>query len=306
MRFCKFCDIEDWNEPQFSRIAGEILGSGEAPQHRKVWEFAQTARTLQEFGMLDERAHLLSVAAGQEHILFYLANRVRRMVATDIYGQGAFSYREAGEEFLANQQRFAPYPYREDHLRAFSMDALDLRFPDESFDAVFSLSSIEHFGGREAAKQSVREMDRVLKPGGIAIVVADGSVNDRGTDQILNHKDLRILSTCSSLTPVSPLHWGISEQSKKQVVRFGDPDFERLPHVLLSLFSSQFTSYCLVLQKPGDFSFSDPRKFDEMLSQVQKAPLDSKVFPIPLRDRWRSKSRVWVRRVEGFLQSSLS
>ena len=48
---------------------------------------------------------------------------------------------------LTDPGTFAPYPYERERLDVRWMDARDLRFPDGSFDAVFSLSSIEHFGG---------------------------------------------------------------------------------------------------------------------------------------------------------------
>jgi SAM-dependent methyltransferase len=48
------------------------------------------------------------------------------------------------------------------------MNALELRYEDESFDAIFSSGSIEHFGSFENIRTSVEEMYRVLKPGGIA------------------------------------------------------------------------------------------------------------------------------------------
>lgn len=46
-------------------------------------------------------------------------------------------------------------------------DVRDLPFADDSFDAIYSMGTIEHFDETEKA---VREMARVLKPGGRAIV----------------------------------------------------------------------------------------------------------------------------------------
>ena len=48
---------------------------------------------------------------------------------------------------LTDPASHAPFPYREDRLEVVYADARELPFPDESFDVVFSLSSIEHFGG---------------------------------------------------------------------------------------------------------------------------------------------------------------
>jgi ubiquinone/menaquinone biosynthesis C-methylase UbiE len=44
-------------------------------------------------------------------------------------------------------------------------DETKLEFPSDTFDIVFSFSSIEHFGGRnyEGALKSLKEIERVLK-----------------------------------------------------------------------------------------------------------------------------------------------
>jgi SAM-dependent methyltransferase len=52
-------------------------------------------------------------------------------------------------------------------LRASVGDVRDLPFPDNTFDAIYSMGTIEHFDETERA---VAEMARVLKPGGRAIV----------------------------------------------------------------------------------------------------------------------------------------
>lgn len=52
-------------------------------------------------------------------------------------------------------------------LRAAAADVRALPFADASFDAIYSMGTIEHF---DETEQAVREMARVLKPGGQAIV----------------------------------------------------------------------------------------------------------------------------------------
>jgi SAM-dependent methyltransferase len=54
-----------------------------------------------------------------------------------------------------------------DPLRCVVSDVRDLPFVDASFDAIYSMGTIEHFDETERA---VAEMTRVLKPGGRAIV----------------------------------------------------------------------------------------------------------------------------------------
>jgi len=54
-----------------------------------------------------------------------------------------------------------------DPLRAATADVRALPFRDASFDAIYSMGTIEHF---DETEQAVQEMARVLKPGGYAIV----------------------------------------------------------------------------------------------------------------------------------------
>jgi ubiquinone/menaquinone biosynthesis C-methylase UbiE len=53
------------------------------------------------------------------------------------------------------------------------MDAKELEFEDGSFDAVFSLPSIEHFGTWADIRRSAREIGRVLRPGGAAFIATE-------------------------------------------------------------------------------------------------------------------------------------
>jgi len=116
------------------------------------------------------------VGAGNERVLFWLANRLGRVVATDVYGEGGFAGGSADATMLSDPAAFAPYPYREDHLEVRWMDARSLDFPDAYFDVVFSLSSIEHFGAPADIVAAARELGRVLRPGGHAFLATDAFV----------------------------------------------------------------------------------------------------------------------------------
>src|ERR1700737_4564201 len=111
-----------------------------------------------------------------------MANRIARMVATDIYGEGGFAEHEADASMLTNPDAYAPYPYRREHLEVRSMNALALEFPDDSFDVVFSLSSIEHFGKPAQVARAAREMARVLRPGGHLVIVTECLIRSHPLD----------------------------------------------------------------------------------------------------------------------------
>jgi SAM-dependent methyltransferase len=102
-----------------------------------------------------------------------LTNRVGRVVAVDIYGEGSFSGGEADARMLTDPDAFAPYPYLAERLEVRRMDGRKLEFQDETFDVVCSLSSIEHFGSSSDIASSAREIGRVLKPGGYAFIVTE-------------------------------------------------------------------------------------------------------------------------------------
>ncbi len=175
-QYCKVCDRRDFDDQRLLAQLREIVGPGVAAGdeiHRKYWEFAMLGMYLHDAGALHERTEVLATAAGSDASLFWLANRVGRVVATDIYGEGSFAHREAHTTMLTNPAAFAPYPYNADRLEVRAMKPLDLEFPDESFDVVYSLSSIEHFGGPAETARAARELGRVLRPGGHMVVVTE-------------------------------------------------------------------------------------------------------------------------------------
>lgn len=61
-------------------------------------------------------------------------------------------------------------------LSAFCMSALDLDFPDKSFDAVHAAQLIEHFSPTDAAR-FVSEAARVLSEGGVVFLTTPGVKN---------------------------------------------------------------------------------------------------------------------------------
>jgi ubiquinone/menaquinone biosynthesis C-methylase UbiE len=80
--------------------------------------------------------------------------------------QGARAYGVDISEPTVRQAR-AAFDAGPGALRGTVGDVRDLPFRDASFDAIYSMGTIEHFNETERA---VHEMVRVLKPGGRAIV----------------------------------------------------------------------------------------------------------------------------------------
>ncbi len=87
----------NFEDAQLLAAITSILPERDASVHveRKVWEFAMLALYLQDAGRLHDGTRALAVGAGDERILFWLANRLGAVVATDIYGTGDFAAKDA-------------------------------------------------------------------------------------------------------------------------------------------------------------------------------------------------------------------
>jgi SAM-dependent methyltransferase len=270
----KFCDLPDFDDPVIrERIRDIVPGhEPEAELRRKFWEYALLTLFLDDVGRLHEQTEALSVGAGHEEVLFWLANRLGRVVATDIYGEGTFA--EADDKMLTNPASFAPYPYREDRLEVLHMDARRLEFPDESFDVVFSLSSIEHFGTTDEVARSAREIGRVLRPGGHAFLVTEAFLKRHLTSsrilqtavrlatlgRLLEKASLRrraldvftvdeiesLIVRPSGLTLMQQLDLSLSPRTFDNVIRWSGPDRyepamgKEWPHIVLRPALSAF------------------------------------------------------------------
>lgn len=224
-QYVKLCDRHDFEDPELRARIREIVPNLEpqAELHRKYWEYATLTLFLEDVGGLEEHTEVLDVGAGHEEVLYWLANRVGRVVATDIYGEGAFAGREAEASMLTDPNAFAPYPYREDRLEARSMDARALDFPDASFDVVFSLSSIEHFGSSVDIANAARELGRVLRPGGYAFVATECFLRRHPLNSRLAQTAIRFLTLGRLAKDATPRHRAIEvftpAELERQIVR---------------------------------------------------------------------------------------
>jgi SAM-dependent methyltransferase len=271
MKLSKVSNIEDWQSDGRAAAMRRLLPyflqqSAEFPdrmEHRKHWEYAQVLLGLEQLKVLDRDAMVLAVAAGQEELIFELTNRTRWAFATDIYGMGPFAEREADMAMLLHPDSVARCAYNQRRLVVQSMDALDLRFEDETFDAVYSLSSIEHFGGLDGVRAALAEQCRVVKVGGVVAFTTEVIVN--GADRYLDGHLL--LSTADEIESVSrsvpglrliePIDFSLSERTRAKVISLADAiaDSHRghteYPHIVLEHEGRWFTSIAVFLERTG-------------------------------------------------------
>ena len=251
----RVCNLED-----FEALRADLEALFPSwPLHRKTWEMVQTWRALRDFGALRPDAELLGIGAGQEPTLFLLTNEVARVHATDLYGAAGMWSGVAPLAMLTDPERCAPkgITWRPDRLIVQHMDARRLRYPDATFDGVFSSSSIEHIGSLEDVKHAMREIGRVLNPGGIAaltteVAIGDGLAGGWPGVQIYSPADLEALVTAAGLERVDTPSFAISDATLATRMTLTNaiaaPD--RTPHIGLTEHGYIFTSVSLALRKP--------------------------------------------------------
>jgi SAM-dependent methyltransferase len=248
----KVCDRSDWEHPAW-RQALKDLGYIHDPArlHRKEWEFAHAVYGLRRLRCLSPDATALGLGAGGEPIIFFLAGRLRRVVATDLYA-GPFSEQEADPRMLGDPEAFAPVSYHRDRLEVRRMDATAIDYPPESFDLVFSFSSFEHFGSRRAQRACLAAIHRVLRPGGVAVLTTEVILNVWG-----RHGDyFRRAELLDDLIPGAgfrlagdDFRFATSRATFEGLVRL-PREVDRRPHLVLRRWRTYFTSAAFFMEKP--------------------------------------------------------
>ena len=153
-----------------------------------------------------------------------MANKVKHVYATDLYGEINKWNNAAPSNFLNNPKEYAPFPYKEDALTVLRMDGTKLEFPSDTFDIAFSFSSIEHFGGEnhEGALKSLKEIERVLKKDGIAVIATEYIINDKDHPEFFNRDTIYsdLIDKLDSLKLVEPLDLRITTKTLDTVMNY--------------------------------------------------------------------------------------
>ena len=249
-RLNKLCDVSDWRGREWKTLLSEV---GQGVGARKAWEWTHGLYGLRQLGFLNEHATALGVGAGTEAVLYYMANNIKQVIATDIYGIGNFVNHEATESMLEHPDTFAPFPYRKDRLLTQYMDGRKLEYHDNAFDVVFSFSSIEHFGGHAAAAQSMQEIGRVLQPGGAAVIATELILNGKPHDEYFLPNEIdEYLVRPSGLHLFEDIDFTFSRAMQKcPIVDLGAPDWINTnPHIFCHLKGMVWTSLLIFLEKP--------------------------------------------------------
>lgn len=250
-QLCELANPAKWDNPEWMDLLRSLgLSDDRFSMHRKPYELTQFLYGCTALGALTPDAEVVSIGAGHEIVLYWLANRVKRVVATDLY-EGYWTERRGREgdpSVLDRPDDFAPFPYRQDRLTFMKMDGRSLDFPDDSFDIAYSLSSIEHFGGVEGAAQTIREMTRVLKPGGVLALATEYALAGPPGEDVFQPHEIHQLIAQPGLELVEPIDEQVYRRYKTVPVDVVHDPY-RTPHMVVHVFDTVFTSVMLFLRK---------------------------------------------------------
>src|SRR5262245_8098608 len=255
VQLCELANPAKWGNPDWMALLSSLVvqPADRLSMHRKGYEFTQLLFGLTRLGFIRDDVRVLSVGAGHEAVLYWLANRVGYVIATDMYGGVWQSHgaREGDEGVLSDPRQFAPFPYREDRLVFLKMDGTALAFADESFDVVYSLSSIEHFGGLEGASRAVDEMARVLKPGGVLALATEYILSGPPHTEAFLPEQVRVLLQHPRLELVAPLDEHVWDRHDYTPIDLRVNPLQT-PHMVVTDNGSVFTSVMAFLRKKNE------------------------------------------------------
>jgi SAM-dependent methyltransferase len=217
--------------------------------HRKAWEYGLCMHGLEDLGVVSEGVKAIATGAGTEPPLYHFANRIGRMVATDLY---SFTGHEGTPEMMRDPRQFAPYPYREANLEVYQMPGDSLDFPDNTFDFAFCLSSIEHFGTRETIRASFNEMIRVVRPGGVLCIITELILTEHTDPEYFTWEEIDEIflnNTSVDLVGGDP-DLTISRSLIEYPVDLENSlGINRSPHIVLKRGDMLWTSFSMFLRK---------------------------------------------------------
>jgi len=252
-QLCELANPAKWDNPEWMRLLRDlkVIGPDKLSMHRKGYEFTQLLYGLERLGRLRDGTGVLSVGAGHEAILYWLANHVGSVVATDLYEEGRWAScggLEGDGHVIRRPQDYAPFPYREDRLRFLKMDGRRLGFRDRIFDVAYSLSSIEHFGGLAGAQTAVDEMARVLKPGGLLVLATEYMLSGAPHEEVFTPTDVRALIHRPGLRLLQPIDEDVYRRYEYVAVDLYKNRFQT-PHMVVRMGDTVFTTVMVFLEK---------------------------------------------------------
>ena len=188
MKLSKVANVKDFESNEFKEILSEfnfnnvndITKADIQFFNRKIWEMIMVINSFKTLNVLNPNSELLGVGVAKEETISMLSNLVKRIFATDIYLNGGSWSNLYEKDLLIDARPYMNKYYNHKKVVWQHVDGRDLPYEDNSFDGIFSCSSIEHFGDEKEIRKSIEEIHRVLKPDGIAAISTEFKIYGDG------------------------------------------------------------------------------------------------------------------------------
>ncbi len=277
----KLCDIADWFNPEIDRVIRNELQA--FPHfHRKQWEFAIIYLALEEAGVLNKNSTGIAFGAGKERLLYSVARRVKKLIATDLYNVDSVwegtKTNDPKNYLLGN----APFKIDPDSLDAHYMDMKKIEYPDETFNFCYSSCVFEHISNNDRGFiKHLKEARRTLKEGGVYCLTTELTY-EKDTLRLpgsfffeLNHLLDLVRQSGLHAAPVfdAELSRTAANEAAPLMDDFCFPFGKRwTPHVSCLRQGLTFTSCHLLLTKDSARSWQQPeiKGYDESRDFIQK------------------------------------
>ncbi|PYR48706.1 MAG: hypothetical protein DMF89_14765 [Acidobacteria bacterium] len=225
-QLCELANPAKWDNEEWTAVLRSLgLTDDKFLMHRKPYEFTQLIFGCRHLGVLTEDAVVVSVGAGHELVLYWLTNHVHRVVATDRY-EGVWQDQQGREE----------------------MDGRQLGLRSGFADVVYSLSSIEHFGGVAGATTTIREMARVLRPGGVLALATEYVLAGPPHEETFQPDEIALLLRQPDLELVQPVDELVYQRYQFEPVDLYATPY-RTPHMVVRFNDTVFTTVMAFLRK---------------------------------------------------------
>lgn len=172
----KCCNEMDFSQDFFNRISAELPWPDKGRLNRKIWEFVYIVRALEDQGLLREGKTGIGFAVGLEPLPSYFASKGVAVLATDLGKESdtAKIWIEGNKNAAGDVNKLYKESIVSKEIFNRNVKYMDLdmnHIPDDigTFDFCWSSCAIEHVGGLNLSKQFLKNMIKVLKPGGIAV-----------------------------------------------------------------------------------------------------------------------------------------
>ncbi len=175
--FCKLADQADFLDSDFSQLFAELL-QPVGRISRQSWVEVSALMCLQRLNYLLPDVKGLGLGCGKSRVLYYLTRHCRRIVSADLYlSNDPARANTANSDIFKHPGKYAPFGYSAAKLEMLNAAGDKLPAKNSNFDFVLSFAPTEYLGPKARMAMILREVDRVLKPGGHLVLALELVIN---------------------------------------------------------------------------------------------------------------------------------